>query len=89
MYDSYPDSNDYRHLYLYHLLQGKGITLASYYSDPRLNRAIGDSGTDFRCDLHPRWNREGNGISFDSMHEGQRHIYFMDLRQAMKDLRQG
>jgi hypothetical protein len=89
MYDSYPDSNDYRHLYLYHLPQGKGITLASYYSDPKLNRAVGDSGTDFRCDLHPRWNHAGTGVSFDSMHEGQRHIYFMDLRQAMADLRGG
>ncbi|TBL76508.1 hypothetical protein [Paenibacillus thalictri] len=86
MYDSYPDANDYRHLYLYNVAKGKGLTLASYYSEPKLNRAVGDSGTDIRCDLHPRWNRTGTGISFDSMHEGQRHIYDMDLRQAMSDL---
>ncbi|NHN31904.1 hypothetical protein [Paenibacillus agricola] len=83
LYDSYPDEQDYRHLYLYQPASKKGITLGSYYSDPLLNKAIGDSGTDIRCDLHPRWNREGTGITFDSMHEGSRHIYAMDLREVM------
>jgi len=29
----------------------------------------------FRCDLHPRWNRAGNMISFDATFEGKRGLY--------------
>lgn len=73
LYDSYPDADSYRHLYIYNLHTKKGMKLASYYSQPDLDG-------DIRCDLHPRWNRQGTFISFDSTHEGQRHVYQMDLR---------
>ncbi|MGG1515677.1 hypothetical protein ABE504_09715 [Paenibacillus oryzisoli] len=73
LYDSYPDADSYRNLYMYNFQTRKGMKLASYYSLPELD---GDN----RCDLHPRWNREGSLISFDSTHEGQRHVYQMDLR---------
>lgn len=34
---------------------------------------------DTRCDLHPRWNHDSNKISFDSVFEGRRALYFVDL----------
>ncbi|MDR6550819.1 hypothetical protein [Paenibacillus qinlingensis] len=76
LYDSYPDSDSYRHLYINNLQTQKGIKLGSYYSMPELDG-------DIRCDLHPRWNREGTWISFDSTHEGQRHVYRMNLSSIL------
>lgn len=34
---------------------------------------------DVRCDLHPRWNRTGNKICIDSVFEGRRNLYIVDL----------
>lgn len=34
---------------------------------------------DTRCDLHPRWNRDGKKICFDSVFEGSRRMYFVEV----------
>jgi Glycosyltransferases involved in cell wall biogenesis len=34
---------------------------------------------DTRCDLHPRWNRASNKICFDSVFEGHRGLYYVDI----------
>lgn len=34
---------------------------------------------DTRCDLHPRWNHLGNKIAFDSVFEGHRGLYTVEL----------
>ena len=40
---------------------------------------------DTRCDLHPRWNHAGDKICFDSIFEGHRGLYVVDMaRQANK-----
>lgn len=36
---------------------------------------------DTRCDLHPRWNRNSNQICFDSVFEGTRGLYVVDLNE--------
>ncbi len=76
LYDSYPDKDSFRHLYLYDLEAKTWLSLGSFYSDPI-------STGDYRCDLHPRWNAAGTAVSFDSTHEGQRHIYMMDLKEIL------
>jgi len=80
LYDSYPDEENYRHLYLYNLKHKKGIELGQYYAYP-------DIPIDARCDLHPRWNSTGTAISFDSIHEGQRHVYYADLKSIMESIK--
>ena len=31
---------------------------------------------DVRCDLHPRWNRDGKKIAFDTSHTGKRGLFY-------------
>jgi len=74
LYDSYPTVDRYRKLFIYDLAQGRAITLGEFYADPAIDG-------DIRCDLHPRWNRSGTAISFDSIHEGYRGVYLMDVSE--------
>lgn len=80
LYDSYPDRANYRHLYLYNLEKKKGVELGAYHHAP----ALFEASVDIRCDLHPRWSPDGKGVSFDSIHEGGRHIYYANLKDVMK-----
>ena len=41
---------------------------------------------DTRCDLHPRWNHTGDKICFDSIFEGHRGLYVVDLKKNREDL---
>lgn len=37
-----------------------------------------------RCDLHPRWRSDGRQIAFNSVHEGSRQVYVMDVLNVKK-----
>lgn len=75
--DGYQDAELYRPVYLYHINSRKGMIIGRFYS-PHL------ASIDIRCDLHCRWNTDGLRVSFDSIHEGKRGVYMMDLREAME-----
>ena len=36
-----------------------------------------------RCDLHPRWRKDGKQLAFNSVHEGSRQVYLIDVSPAL------
>lgn len=70
--DGYPDADGYRPLFLYDTQTEKIRRLLR-------SKSTLDTKWDIRCDLHARFNRQGNKISFDSAHDGKRHICEMEL----------
>lgn len=36
------------------------------------------------CDLHPRWNSKGDKAFFDSIHEGTRQLYCIDVNEIVR-----
>jgi len=81
--DTYPDSRTHeRVLFLYDMQTGQRHALGSFYADPGLSK-------ENRCDLHPRWSRDGTRICIDSVHEGERQMYVLDatpiVGQARRD----
>jgi hypothetical protein len=73
--DTYPDANDMRTLMLVSWPAGRRIDIARLYS-PKA-RWWGE----IRCDLHPRWSRDGTRVCIDSVHEGSRQMYELDVRR--------
>ncbi len=71
--DTYPDRYDMRTLMLFRWENQKRIDLA------RLHSPKAKWWGEIRCDLHPRWNRDGTQICVDSVHSGQRQMYVADL----------
>lgn len=77
--DSYPDKNRLQVIRLYDPIRNACVDIGYFYSMDAVC-------TDVRCDLHPRWNIKGDGITFDSTHEGFRGIYKIDLPKKKTDL---
>ncbi|MCD6407931.1 hypothetical protein J7L87_02645, partial [bacterium] len=73
--DTYPIEN-YRYLKIFDTETEKEIILGKFYSLPEIKGEI-------RCDLHPRWSRSEKFISFDSIHEGYRRVYIMDISEVI------
>ncbi|HID05742.1 MAG TPA: hypothetical protein EYP10_01195 [Armatimonadetes bacterium] len=70
--DTYPDEEHKRTLILYNPENNHRIDIGRFYSPPELSGEI-------RCDLHPRWNRDGTQVCIDSAHEGHRQMYVLDV----------
>lgn len=72
--DTYPDRERLQHLYLYEPGGGRRVSLGDFHL-PK------EYAGEWRCDLHPRFSRDGNRITIDSPHGGNgRQIYLIDIR---------
>jgi len=74
--DTYPDRERLRTLILYRPSDGSRVDIGRFFSPRELDGEI-------RCDLHPRWSRDGQKICFDSVHEGHRQIYVVDVSEIV------
>ena len=70
--DGYRDRKGYRPLFLYDTQTETVTKLLRSFSTM-------DAIWDIRCDLHARFDRQGKKISFDSTHDGRRHICQLEL----------
>lgn len=71
--DTYPDTHQMRTLMLVRSTDAKRLDIARLYS-PK-SRWWGE----IRCDLHPRWSRDGRQVCIDSVHDGSRQMYVIDV----------
>lgn len=75
--DEYPSgATSERTLILYHMASNTRFDIGRFFSSPQITG-------DIRCDLHPRWSRDGTKVCIDSIHEGGRQMYLVDVTEVM------
>lgn len=70
--DTYPDRFRVQYLILYDTVARRRYDVAKLRSPFRFDH-------DLRCDLHPRWNRAGTMVCFDSTHTGDRALCTIEV----------
>jgi len=69
--DTYPDERRTCTLMLFDLEENRIFDIARLHAPPHTHH-------DYRCDLHPRWNRTGDLIAVDSDDKGFRQVLIID-----------
>ena len=72
LFDTYPDKSRMKKLFLYDIEDNKLNSLGEFLESF-------DFYAETRCDLHPRFSIDGKKVFFDSVHEGKRELYMMDI----------
>ena len=75
--DTYPDYTCKEKLLLIDLEKKEVTILGEFYSYKKYQN-------DKRCDLHPRIDNEGNSLTIDSVCEGKRNIFHLDLNKIIE-----
>lgn len=76
--DTYPDRSRMRKLILFDMQKHEKYLLGEFFEPLRYNGP-------YRCDLHPRWGKGTNVITFDSNFNGVRNMYSLDLGTIVGD----
>lgn len=72
VFDSYPDRSRMKTLYVYDFDKNRLSVIAEFFESLKYNNET-------RCDLHPRFNKNASVIYFDSVHDGSRKLYSINL----------
>lgn len=71
--DTYPDPVEHkRTLLVYDTREDRTTVLGRFLAPEPFYGEI-------RCDLHPRWSPDDRWVCFDSVHEGERQVYLLDV----------
>lgn len=70
--DTYPNRKRLASVYLCTETDSKPKKIARVFAPFKYDN-------DVRCDLHPRWNHGSNKICIDSVHEGKKELYIINL----------
>lgn len=74
--DTYPDDRtNIRKLMIYDLEERALFEIGVFYTS--------DLKKVSRCDLHPRWSPAGDEVCIDSVHEGERQMYIVDVSSVV------
>jgi len=76
--DTYPNGLRYCYLYLYHIPSCRKYALAELRIPLKYKEEL-------RCDFHPRWDRNGEIVCFDSAHTGTRSLCTIELKEFFKN----
>lgn len=87
--DTYPDALGERRLLVMDLGTGALLSLGTFevpaeYWKPE--RYLFGTEAVTRCDLHPRWRSDGRMLGFNSVHEGSRQVYIMNVGHTETDV---
>lgn len=74
--DGYWDAKFFRHWKIVRLADGAVRDIGDFFAPEEYRDLY------CRCDLHPRWRPDGKMIGFNSVHEGSRQVYVMDVKNA-------
>ena len=79
VFDTYPNKKRIQSLYLYNF-NTKSLNLIGQFFSPFKYK------DELRCDLHPRFNKEGNLIVIDSAYNGTRGIGIINLKGEKSEI---
>lgn len=72
--DTYPDRHRVARIYILDEKKEETPVVAKVFAHFRYDN-------DVRCDLRPRWNRDGTRVCFDSVFEGKRGLYVVNMKK--------
>lgn len=73
VFDTYPDRSRIQSLFIYDVKNKTIDKLLEVFQSPRYRESS-------RCDLHPRFSKDGTLIFFDSVYENKRKHYYIKLK---------
>ena len=76
--DTYPDEDRLQTLYVYHVPTRTKVILGRFLEPEQFY-------SEWRVDLHPRTDQQGDRIFFDSTHEGaKRQVYMIEIKDILE-----
>ena len=76
MVQSGPDENNLQSLMSWDMAEEQLVKLGQFLSPPFRG--------EIRWEMHPGWSRDETRVCFDSIHDGTRQVYVLDVSAALE-----